>query len=79
MIENSDSVLGNPEEKSLARKRIVESIRNIDVSDFDPSDWTSEHIIRPLPGAQERFLTSKAQVTFYGGRHSATFRSNASK
>jgi len=52
---------------SKARDRIVEEINSIDVSDFDPTPWTSEHIIRPLPGAQEAFLTTTAQVALYGG------------
>lgn len=54
--------------QSEARKRIVEQINSIDVSDFDPTPWTDENVIRPLPGAQERFLTTTAQVAFYGGK-----------
>lgn len=52
---------------SKARQRIVDEINSIDVSNFDPTPWTSEHIIRPLPGAQEAFLTTTAQVALYGG------------
>jgi hypothetical protein len=57
---------------SKARQRIVDEINSIDVSEFDPTPWTSEHIIRPLPGAQESFLTTTAQVAFYGGEFCAS-------
>ena len=59
----------DPLDKSEARKHLVDSLRNLDVTNFDTTPWTDENVIRPLPGAQERFLTSTAQVTFYGGEH----------
>ncbi len=58
----------DPLDKSEARQKIIESIRNIDVSNFDVGPWTDPNVIRPLPAAQEKFLVSEAQVTFYGGR-----------
>lgn len=54
-------------EKSTARARIKQIIADIDVSDFDATPWSDENIVRPLPGAQERFLMSDAQIVFYGG------------
>ena len=57
---------------SKARQRIVEEINSIDVSNFDPTPWTSENVIRQLTGAQESFLTTTAQVAFYGGKHCAS-------
>jgi hypothetical protein len=57
---------------SKARQRIVDEINSIDVSEFDPTPWTSENVIRPLPGAQEAFLTTTAQVALYGGEFCAS-------
>ena len=54
---------------STARSEIKRRINNIPemIKDFDPTPWTNPNIVRPLPGKQEDFLTTKAQIAFYGG------------
>lgn len=68
----SDLSLSEGINHSKARQRIVEEINSIDVTNFDPTPWTDENVIRPLPGAQEAFLTTTAQVALYGGKRSAS-------
>ena len=59
----------NTESYSKARDDIRRKINMIPemIKDFDPSPWTSPNVIRPLKGRQEEFITSKAQITWYGG------------
>lgn len=54
---------------STARAEIKRRINEIPelIKDFDPTPWTNSNVIRPLEGKQEDFLTTKAQIAFYGG------------
>lgn len=55
--------------KSTARRAILDRIANLDeiYKDFDPEPWKDPNVIRPIPGPQEDFLTSDAQIVWLGG------------
>lgn len=53
--------------KSPARREIVRRIREFDPHDFDATPWSDPNTIIPIPGKQEKFLMSKADITFFAG------------
>jgi predicted phage terminase large subunit-like protein len=69
--ESSVSILDATESdlnrKSKARRDLVERINNVDFSDFDISPWKDPNVIRPIPGKQEQFILSDADITFFIG------------
>lgn len=60
-----ESAISNSSARAEIKRRI-EEIPEM-VKNFDPSPWMDSNVIRPLPGKQEEFLTTKAQIAFYGG------------
>jgi len=54
-------------QKSKARRDLVERIDKADFSNFDASPWKDPNTIRPIPGKQEQFILSDSDITFFIG------------
>lgn len=64
MIDIEAAIHNSPARAEI--KRRIDMIPEL-VKNFDITPWEDPNVIRPLPGKQEEFLTTTAQVAFYGG------------
>ena len=62
-----DSTESDLNRKSKARRDLIKRINEVDLSDFDVSPWRDPNVVRPIPGKQEEFITSDADITFFVG------------